>query len=500
MPYKHYWKGDLEMSLESFRAKPYRSKRLQSYFSRMSKDNLNPLFDDVVASVLDSQGFNVTESPRSIYKVDKLYDALEKYAPSASPFIKVTPAVRAGVRLAYKCFAKPQDVPYLEPMPLTADTVMQLTSNNQASAGLTAYGETKAQSQVRALNRAKQILSGEKAPEPCLAFKRTQFNDKTRLVWGYPYSMTILEGIFARPLINQFKGGSTPMAFAMSNLQMGTRLRVSSYQRRYCYSLDMSSFDSSIAAYLINEAFGILSTWFNWDELITEPWDVVVNYFITAPIVMPNGKIYHGRRHGVPSGSYFTQIIDSIVNVILAGAVSYEFDLGINRRSIMVLGDDLIFWSNKRVSLNAIAKFARSSLCINVHGSEKSAIFKRGDIIHYLGRDWDNGIPTLDVEKVLQRALYPETFRRYSKDRWKREKEARLMLWAMAQTYKSFYPVLQKILLPSDWYACHDTERSDISLFENSLFLPEVSHLSGNLRYRYMFDESLRERKVANLW
>ena len=484
------------MSLESFRIKPYRSKRLEPYFKRMSSDNLKPLFDDVVASVLDSQGFSVTESPRSIYKVDKLYEALEKYAPSASPFIKVTPAVRAGLRLAYKCFAKPKDVPYLRPMPLTADTVMKLTTNGKASAGLTAYGETKAQSQTRALNRARQIISGEKAPEPCLAFKRTQFNDKTRLVWGFPYSMTILEGIYARPLINQFKGGLTPMAFAMSNLQMGTRLRVSSYQRKYCYSLDMSAFDSSIASFLINESFAILSTWFDWDEYITDVWDIVVNYFITSPIVMPNGKIYHGRRHGVPSGSYFTQIIDSIVNVILAGAVSYEFDLSINRRSIMVLGDDLIFWSDKLVSLDSISKFVRSNLRINVHGSEKSATFRRGEVIHYLGRDWKNGVPTLDPEKVLQRALYPETFRRYSKDHVKRDKEVRLMLWAMAQTYKDFYPVLQKILLPSGWYACHDTERSDINLFDNALHLPEARHLSGNLRYRYLYDNDFKKRKV----
>lgn len=45
-------------------------------------------------------------------------------------------------------------------------------------------------------------------------------------------------------------------------------------------------------------------------------WDIIVDYIIHTPIRFADGE-RHVKHSGVASGSYFTQLIDSIVNYIV---------------------------------------------------------------------------------------------------------------------------------------------------------------------------------------
>lgn len=449
--------ANTESDLKQFTIRQYHQKRLNEYCKRMSQDNTTVLFDDNVADMLTAQGYSIQESPRSVYRVDKLYKALSKYAPGRIRNPRPDAHLHAGERLARICYSKPKDLPYLEMLPFTPETVIKVTSNPTGSAGLTAYGCTKQSAQTRALERGLQTLSGEKAPEPCLAFSRTQFNDKTRLVWGYPYSMTVIEGLVAKPLIERFKGGTTPMAFAMTTVALGTKLRVASYHRDWAYSIDMSSFDSSIAASLIHRAFKILRTWF--DQQAVEPvsgktcgevFDLIERYFIHTPIVMPNSKLYLGKRHGVPSGSFFTQIVDSIVNTIIAGTISSRFNFGLRPQDVFVLGDDLLVWTKRDISLEKIASFASSYFGVEFNPA-KSAKFHWDETIHYLGRDWDKGVPDLSEEEIIKRMVYPERFRKYSKDYEERRRQVRMLILSFASVYRSGWGIANRLLGTDMW-------------------------------------------------
>lgn len=478
--------------LELFTVRPYRMKRLQSYFSRMSKPNEGVLYDDNVGDMLRAQGYQFSESPRSIYKPDKLYEALSMYAPGKVPAPKPSSEYQSGISLAYACFAKPKDRTPLRVMPLNPKTVYQITSNPGGSPGLTAYGSTKAESQTRALERGLQTLHGDKQPEPCLAFKRTQFNDKTRLVWGYPYSMTVIEGIVAYPLIQVFKKGTTPMAFGMATGALGTKLRVASYHKRYAYSLDMSQFDATISSELIHIAFKILKTWYDLNEIepvsgktVREIFNLIEYYFTHTTIVMPDGKIYIGKDHGVPSGSYFTQMIDSVVNVIVCGMISSRFNLHVSKKEIFVLGDDLLFWTNRVMDLDTIARYVNENLHLKLHGSEKSAVYRYDEDIHYLGRDWSNGLPDLDLEGILQRMAYPESYRKYSKDVDKRRKEVKLLILSYAATYRKGWSIAYDLLDGSHRNIHRGCANIDVNARCYGPRTPEVNpqHLSGLQRY-----------------
>lgn len=488
-----------QLDLELFRKHVYRSKRLKPYYSQYQNDMLTEMADPNVKDALLAQGYDIEDAPRSVYRVSKLFEALSHYAPGKNPSLKIDDNVAAGIALAYKCFARKNNLSYLKILPMSAETVVRVTSNPSGSPGLTNYGCTKAESMTRALERGLQILSGEKQPEPCLAFKRTQFNDKTRLVWGYPYSMTVIEGLVAKPLLDKFKGGNTPMAFAMTTGALGTKLRVASYHREWAYSLDMSQFDATISSSLIHIAFKIIRTWFDMDAMepvsgktVKNVFDIIEKYFIHTTIVMPDGNIYYGKDHGVPSGSYFTQMVDSIVNTIIGGTISARFALNVDRHEIFVLGDDLLMWSNRRIDLDKIAKYANQIFGVKLHGKEKSEIYHYDDVVHYLGRDWANGMPTLSEEEVIKRMVFPESFRRYDKDPKLRTRQLHMMLLAYAATYRSAWRIAYRILDPSDANYHRGCANTDVNtyMYDGRKVELQPEFMSGLQRYLFRFRES----------
>lgn len=501
-----------QKNLESFTIRPYRQKRLKPYYATYAHDNTHVLVDDNVKDALLAQGYHIDkETPRSIYTVDKLFEALSNYAPNKVPAPQPGTSYDAGIALAYSCFARKKDVPYLHVMPFTPETIVAVTSNPGGSPGLTNYGCTKAESVTRALERGLQTLKGAKQPEPCLAFKRTQFNEKTRLVWGYPYSMTVIEGLVAKPLLDRFKGGNTPMAFAMTTGALGTKLRVASYHKEWAYSLDMSQFDATLSAQMIHVAFKILRSWFDPRERepvsgksVKEVFDVVEHYFIHTTIVMPDGKIYIGKDHGVPSGSYFTQMVDSICNVIIGGAISHRFSLHVSKREIFVLGDDILMWSNRKMDLDKISKYAHDQLHVNVHGAEKSAIYHYDEIVHFLGRDWDNGLPGLPEDDIIARMVYPESYRRYPDDPVEREKQLHMMLLQYAATYRQAWSIAYKIIDPSDRNIHRGCGNTDVNTYCGRDFrrrdVPPQA-MSGLMRYRRRFfhDDSRSDIPITAL-
>lgn len=384
---------------------PFRRAALKQYISQMSTTNPKVVFDDHVAEIIRQQGFEWEEDPRSIYDPQQLYTALERYATDWSDFEIGDECLHFGFTMAYKIFAKPKAHAKLGI--LSDEQVTKTALKLSKSSGLPML-TTKLESLGYSFDREQQVRKRLKAPNPCVAYKRTQQGGKTRLVWGYPLEMTIMEARFARPLIDQFKSMRTPMAFGISKCDLG------SYIHRYIIqdpgtivALDYSKFDTSLSKLMIKEAFRILKTWFSDDDIREFGWHTIVSYFIQTPIVMPDGHLYRGKDHGVPSGSYFTQLVDSICNVALCFALSKKFDLDLWRRSLFVLGDDALLNVRGKVDLEAWAKYlAKFGMKLNV---KKTMVGKP----HFLGAYWDKGKPDVPIMEITKKAVFPETYRHY---------------------------------------------------------------------------------------
>jgi len=384
---------------------PFRRKSLKRYISQMSTPNPKVVFDDHVAEILEQQGFEWEEEPRSIYDPQQLYTALERYATEWSDCEYMDEYLRIGFERAYQIFSKPKHRDYL-PV-LTDGEVISKALKLDKSAGLPLLS-TKAESLVYSFDRESQIRLERKAPNPCIAYNRTQKGNKTRLVWGYPLEMTIMEARFARPFINEMLKRRTPMAFGMSKCELGA------YIHRYIIespgrivAMDYSKYDTTLSKTMIRAAFRIIATWFDPVDLEKWGWDKLTHYFIYTPIVMPDGHLYRGKNHGVPSGSYFTQVVDSICNVALCYALANRFNLDINKRSLYVLGDDVLMSVVGNVDLQQWADYlGKFGMKLNV---DKTLL----DRAHFLGAFWDKGKPDVPIQEIVNKAVFPENYRNY---------------------------------------------------------------------------------------
>lgn len=414
-----------------FRIRTQNRSHLDMWNARMNRPNTHPIVDSVVVALLKLQGVEqIDYSPRSIYDPKQLFSVLQLYDPDvASPIDYTCRSVRRGLREANRLFSKPSASQYLNAVSLEGpmSKIFHLLSvKGDKSAGLTAYGQTKLEAFPTGMRKATAQLRGERGPEPCLAGYRTQDDDKTRLVWGFPLSMTILEGIVARPLIENFtQTHCTPMCFAKPSSLIGMQMRKASIFNSHYVSMDASKFDTTIQAGVIHACFEALRTWFNLEQRIYKDvtvgrvFDIVENYFIHTPIVMPGPDkpcLYSGKRHGVPSGSYFTQIVDSYANTAMAFALSDEFNLNIHDDEIFVLGDDLLLFTNSEPNLPKYAQFLTDKFHMRMN-LKKSVSGNSSDRIHFLGREWVAGVPVRSFANVVQRSVNPERYRDYGEDK-----------------------------------------------------------------------------------
>jgi hypothetical protein len=232
---------------------------------------------------------------------------------------------------------------------------------------------------------------------------------KTRLVWGYPLEMTILEAIFARPLIDHFSDGTeSPMAIGKRRWKLGVGL-LDIANTGVKHSLDFSKFDASVHPKLINLAFRILKTNFpNMSRDEEAAWDAIVNYFIHTTILMPDGNIYQ-KHSGIPSGSYFTQLVGSVVNFILINYITI-LQLGFvpSRGMLMVLGDDSVFSAPKALNLQqAAAEFERA---FGMKLSVEKSIITFEPTPHFLGHYWKDGYVHKPLWECLRALCYHERY------------------------------------------------------------------------------------------
>lgn len=422
--------------LKEFKSRKWNSTHIQSYCVQGSKTRETVLRDEIAYSILKEQGFSVQEDPASIYDPQKLYEGLERFAPSNHVKTVWNKDLQKAFNATFKLFAKPKKSGYLY-VDMQPNTVVKALKMEKSS-GLP-FLRSKDDDFWYGMNRSKQILQDVKRPTPAIAYTRTSHGSKTRLVWGYPIDMTILESTFARPLIDMFLNKRTPMAFGMSKFTLGGIISSIDRSPGVTRSIDYSKFDSTISAEFIKRAFAILETWFDDDDLEEYGWNKIVDYFIHTPIVMPNGKVYFGKEHGVPSGSYFTQLIDSIVNVMLNFYLADKHNYPLDWEDFMVLGDDVIVSIPERVSLYDLSNsLAKLGIIMNPDKCREDS--------HFLGANWVKGIPYRPLPEIMTRMVYTEKFRRYEGKTWEeKRREAYGMMLNYCSQYANAYEALPEV-------------------------------------------------------
>lgn len=165
---------------------------------------------------------------------------------------------------------------------------------------------------------------------------------KARVVWVYPLDVVAMENMFFSALKDCIPEDWVPSPANAHNIWCG----------RHSGSIDFKNFDSTISHTLIKIAFSLLRSLFDFSEYqgrgkprrtssVERLWDQIVDYFIHTPHVV-NGDMRTKRwkHEGVPSGSMFTNLIDTIVSRIVA---TYLHRCNNCIANVRTYGDDVHF-------------------------------------------------------------------------------------------------------------------------------------------------------------
>jgi hypothetical protein len=256
------------------------------------------------------------------------------------------------------------------------------------------------------------LMNAVKDSTPDIAFTRTQLaelpNTKVRNVFGEAFHYILLEGLSAEPLLDWFMKNDTFYYIGEDPLAGVSKLfKESTYNMDEMYfSIDWSCFDASVQPYEIELAFDLLKTMLIFPDKESE---LVFQYcktlFIQRKLLCPDGRLFM-RYGGVPSGSFFTHMVDSIINY---NRIVYLAKLtNITPLKIRTHGDDGFVVFGAKSDFDFIALADRANEKKWYLNAEKCKLTTDVSEIEFLGRQSYLGRNRRNRLKCLRLCLYPE--------------------------------------------------------------------------------------------
>lgn len=313
--------------------------------------------------------------PRSIAKsgsqrkldVDKYFERSTDYSITD---ISISPVLLGNLRLR----------------PLSVQNAIE-SCKNSTNAGLPFFVR-KGLVKDRLVSQFSEILS---LSSPCILFTRTQEGGKTRTVWGYPFSDTAMEMRYFKPYFAVEKGLSYRSAVVNPNaIDISlTNLINSIRQDETFISIDFSSYDTSVRYPLVGLCVDIICSYYQptYHESIKSLFKRMFNIGLITP------WRYYVGEHGMPSGSTFTNTIDSLCQVVLAmssGFVSLE--------NFQVQGDDGVY----KVKADDVNKFIDFFSCYGFTINEEKSVVSANHLL-YLQNLYD---PFYRCDDGIVRGIY----------------------------------------------------------------------------------------------
>lgn len=216
--------------------------------------------------------------------------------------------------------------------PLSVENAITYLKNDTNS-GLPYYTR-KGKVKSRLPGKFKELLNRK---DPCILFTRTQEGGKTRNVWGYPIADTLLEMMYYRPLLNYQRELSWrsalrgPLEVDRCITNIIDKAIVNKYK---IISIDFSGYDATLKSKVQKACFNYIRSLFQVDS--HDDLNNIEERFNTISILTPSGIIK--GSHGVPSGSTFTNEVDSIGQYLISSSTGLVSD-----ENIQIQGDDGVY-------------------------------------------------------------------------------------------------------------------------------------------------------------
>lgn len=198
------------------------------------------------------------------------------------------------------------------------------------------------------------------APPPALGLRTQEGGGefaKTRPIWMYPLAVKLIEASFQQPLEEALIATYPHISWQRSEVIGETISKLFKRRRGYILGMDYSRYDSTVHGSLIRVIFEEIGSIFGRERLFA--W--IARYFTESPILIPigGGELHlKSRSRGVPSGSPFTSLVDSVANLVYSGLIGNDY------KDAIVLGDDKVEWSELRAVPLAV-RYANLGLSVS---------------------------------------------------------------------------------------------------------------------------------------
>jgi hypothetical protein len=452
-------------------------EELISRVSQVKQDFEKRAFDgamlDAIKTFLPAEDFKVIQDSakddrctKQFYHIEPMMDHLNHFLGYEVKDRRGSNAYRAARVLLMKHLPKAHLIPY------DIDEVgLGLFSNVKGAAGAIAKGSKGANESIckDVASRITSAISDGKDFNdifiPTMCYHRSQISDtvedghfnpdfkmKDRMVEGVDGGTTLLEASYFKPVYDLWKpewvsyaGGKTPGQIRQTirnwrshNDWLGT---------------DFSKFDMHLPSWLLEDAFSILKETY-YDKEYWSVIDWISHNFIHTVMIGPDGQLYK-KHKGIPSGSFCTQIIGTMVNLLmnLTGIAVLTGKLKTHQmvsemetlvvhpkyRQLMMMGmgdDCLIFFDRTHIDGKYVSKLAE--VITKMFGVEvQPAKTDFGDEFHdplFLKREWRLGGEYQKPTKLFINLIHPEHDRKYDTySPWH-------ILYGMWLTYRFSFP------------------------------------------------------------
>jgi len=421
---------------ETLKHKPGLKRKQDPWSYKYNIETTRMNTDPFVRKTFRSWNSDIYESVRGHTKRADISAGLQNFAKFSRHDYKLN-SMPNKYREAYQKALKLAQHTFKSHEPLHRTSVPDVcdTMNLDSSAGFSFPGKKKSECVEQAYDTASYIahfISSKKhvyIPPSKLALRghlsETE-NLKTRAVWVYPFEISILEGKWALPYYSHLEQNVPEVHFgegSMQNLAKHLMSGIANHDNAVEVTLDWSGFDTSVPNFLIDDAFDIIFS--SFDEEYTNHHGVDIygghhmasknleiqkfirNYFKYTKIMLPDGSIY-AKSHGIPSGSFFTQAVGTIVNYIATLTLNIYF--GWNGKRFRFLGDDSSFLvPNGRSKLDPeqIKKAAWEAFGLSLK-TEKLRITHHQQQRKFLGYQCEGYRFIRPTDEWFKLVLYPE--------------------------------------------------------------------------------------------
>jgi len=251
--------------------------------------------------------------------------------------------------------------------------------------------------------------------------------EKVRPVWGYPTEVINEEARFFIPLLAHLKQHNNETD-GFYGLGLDTALSGQSHIARnmhtpgveLCLCTDQQGFDYHVANWTIRDVFALMSDWFDFSRVqdsqgkvwnvnsdqTARRWKAIISYFINTKIRTPTGLRVQ-KSHGVPSGSMFTNVIDTFVNAVQTRTVLYRVTGSLPIKDYYYGDDSVVFLSSKIFDIEAF-----SSVLTAIFGGsisvEKTILTDNIQNIQWLGYYYRPAGPARSLDFIIASTIYPE--------------------------------------------------------------------------------------------